>query len=191
MSGVSPLLVGALVVVGAVAVAFVTVVAVVWHRMRRRWRALRSSATLRSGVALLWSLRAGGREPAPRMRFELWQSVADATRTVRAALQAGASVADLPSLCRRLRAAAEDLDRMLAVAVNLDPAGPAMGRLRGQVTDAQSAASAIRSAALASASDAASARVEALAEDAQREVQSVAAGIARSRALRSGQLPGA
>lgn len=190
MSGVSSLLVGALVVVVAGAVAFVTVVAVVWHRLRRRWRAIRSSAALRSGVALLWSFRVGSREPAPRMRYELWQSVSDATRAVRAALEAGAPLGDLPSLSRRLRAAADDIDRMLAVAVRLDPGAPAMEGLRGRVAEVRDAASAIRSAALASASDAASDRVQALAEDALREVQCVAAGVARSRAARSGELPG-
>lgn len=180
---VSAVLIGALVVMGALALLVVTAAALIWRRWRRRLRALRASAGVRTAVALLGVFRGGrsGFAGPARLRFELWQSVAAATRAVRAAHEAGASMADLPALCRRLNDAAGDLDRLLVMASGIDPASPPVAELRRQVGEALDASNAIRVAALASANDAASASVGELAADAGREVQAVAAGVARTR----------
>lgn len=196
VSGVSDLLLAASAVVVA-GVGLMTAVGVVtWIRLRRRWRALRSSTTLRTGVALLgvlrstgsarwrtgrWAAGAAGAADAPAvLRLHLWQSVDAATRAVEAAERSGGSVGDLPSLCRRLRAATEDLDRLLVLAGGPDPVtGPGDG-LGRQVADVREAASSIRRAALVSAGDAAAARMGRLTDDARREVECVAAGVARA-----------
>lgn len=197
LSGVSDLLLAAVaVLVAGIGLTAVAVV-VTWIRLRRRWRALRSSTAVRTGVALLGVVRApgllrarGGPQSAPALlRLQLWQSVDGAVRAVQAAERTGGVVGDLPSLCRRLRAAAEDLDRLLVLADGFDPAAAgAPGDLGRQVADAREAASSIRRAALVSAGDAASARMRPLADDARREVECVAAGVARAgSALRCGR----
>ncbi len=191
LSGVSDLLLAvmAVVVIGLGLVAAAAVVA--WIRLRRRWRALRSSTALRAGVALLGVLRARGAarwrgEPAAGgsadpavLRLQLWQSVDGAARAVLAAERAGGTVGDLPSLCRRLRAASEDLDRLLALVGDAPLAGPLEG-LERQVADVRDAAGSIRRAALVSAGDAAAVRMGPLADDARREVECVTAGVARA-----------
>ena len=184
----TPVLLGALVALVLLGAAAMTAAYLVWRRVRRRWRALRNHAGLRAAVALAGTVRAGrlGTPPIARLRFELWQSVSMATRAVRGAAEAGAAMADLPALCRRLRAAAEDLDRLLLMATGLDARAPQVGELRRQVAEALDASDAIRLAALASAGDAASARMGTLAADAGREVEAVAAGVARSRVALSG-----
>lgn len=191
LSGVSDLLLAvmAVVVVGLGLVA--AAVVVTWVRLRRRWRALRSSTALRTGVALLGVLRArgtsrwrvgswagGAQEPAV-LRLALWQSVDAATRAVQAAERAGGTVGELPSLCRRLRAASEDLDRLLVLAGGAPLGAPAEG-LGRQVADARDAAASIRRAALVSAGDAAAARMGPLADDARREVECVTTGVAQA-----------
>ncbi len=191
MSGVSDLLLAssAAVVAGG---GLVTGAAVVtWLRVRRRWRALRSSTSARIGVALLGVVRSGSgggrpwrRDSPAVLRLQLWQSVDAAARALQEAERAGGTVGDLPSLCRRLRAASEDLDRLLVAAGGSGPpAGPPAdpgGSLARQVAEMQDAATSIRRAALASATDAAALRAGPLAEDARREVASVTAGLARA-----------
>jgi hypothetical protein len=197
LSGVSDLLLAAVAVVVAGIGLTGAAVVVTWIRLRRRWRALRSSTAVRTGVALLGLVRApglfrarGGPHSAPALlRVQLWQSVDGAVRAVQAAERTGGVVGDLPSLCRRLRAVAEDLDRLLVLADGLDPAAGAPGDLGRQVADAREAASSIRRAALVSAGDAASARMGPLADDARREVECVAAGVARAGAALGGGRP--
>jgi hypothetical protein len=201
VSGVSDLLLAASAVVVAGAGLMTAVGVVTWIRLRRRWRALRSSTTLRTGVALLGVLRSTGSvrwrtgrwaadaADAPAvLRLHLWQSVDAATRAVEAAERSGGSVGDLPSLCRRLRAATEDLDRLLVLAGGPDPVTGPVDGLGRQVADVREAASSIRRAALVSAGDAAAARMGRLTDDARREVECVTAGVARAGdALGSGR----
>lgn len=190
LSGVSDLLLAVMAVV-VVGLGLVTAAVVTWIRLRRRWRALRSSTALRTGVALVGVLRArgvsrwrvaswpgGAQEPAV-LRLALWQSVDAATRAVQAAERAGGTVGELPSLCRRLRAASEDLDRLLVLAAGAPLGAPAEG-LGRQVADARDAAASIRRAALVSAGDAAGARMGPLADDARREVECVTTGVAQA-----------
>ena len=191
LSGVSDLLLVVMVVVVVGLGLGAAAVVVTWIRLRRRWRALRSSTALRAGMALLGVLRArgasrwrggpwpgGAQEPAV-LRLELWQSVDAATRAVQAAERAGGTVGDLPSLCRRLRAASEELDRLLVLAGGA-PLGPPAEGLGRQVADARDAAASIRRAALVSAGDAAAARMGPLADDARREVECVTTGVAQA-----------
>ncbi len=201
LSGVSDLLLAVMAVV-VVGLGLAVAAVVAWIRLRRRWRALQSSTALRTGVALLGVLRArgagrlrgeaaaGGSADPAVLRLQLWQSVDGAARAVLAAERAGGTVGDLPSLCRRLRSASEDLDRLLALAGGAPLAGPLEG-LGRQVADVRDAAGSIRRAALVSAGDAAAARMGPLADDARREVECVTAGVARAGdALGRGRRPG-
>lgn len=197
LSGVSDLLLAAVAVVVAGIGLTAAAAIVAWIRLRRRWRALRSSTAVRTGLALLGVVRApsllragGGPQRAPALlRLRLWQSVSGAVRAVQAAERTGGAVGDLPSLCRRLRAAAEDLDRLLVLADGTDPAAGSPADLGRQVADAREAASAIRRAALVSGGDAAAARMGPLADDARREVECVAAGVARASDALGGGRP--
>jgi hypothetical protein len=171
---------GALVVGGAL---------VVVYRIRERWRALRGRADVRAGISWISSWRtAGNGGAASRWRYELWQGVSDATRALRdAEAAAGGPIGDLRSLNRRLRVTADELDRLLGMAVGMHSSSPEVAELRRQVGDALAASSAIRRAALAAASATTGARAGELASDAVREVESVAAGVEKSRAALTGE----
>jgi hypothetical protein len=173
-AGIVIAVLGALIVGGAF---------VVIYRIRARWRALRARADFRLGLSWIGSWRTAGAGGGPaRWRRELWQGVADATRALRDAEEAaGGPLGDLRSLNRRLRATADELDRLLGMAVGMPSATPEVAELRRQVGDALAASSAIRRAALASASTTTGARAGELASDAVREVESVAAGVEKSR----------
>jgi hypothetical protein len=159
-------------------------VLLVVYRIRRRWRALRARADVRAGLSWIGSWRATGPGGGPaRWRYELWQGVADATRALLGAESAvGGPIGDLRSLNRRLRSTAEELDGLLGMASGMAVGTPEVAKLRHQVADALAASAAIRRAALASASSTSAARAGELALDAQREVESVSAGVERSRA---------
>jgi hypothetical protein len=172
-------------IVAGIGAVVLVVVAVAVHRLRKRLRELRSHTAVRTAVALAGVLRAGPgaavtHGPA-RWRYELWQAVGATTRAVEGAQRAGAPVADLPHLARRLRATADELDGLLAMAAGIHPTTTEVEGLRRHLDETLDAASSIRRAALASAADAASTRVDALAADAGREVASLAAGIARAK----------
>lgn len=201
LSGVSDLLLAAVALVVAGVGVMAGAVIITWVRIRRRWRALRQSTALRTGVALLGVLRSGAglrsaadlrswrREDPAMLRLQLWQSVDAASRALQAAERAGGTVGDLPSLCRRLRAASEDLDRLLVLAGGPEPLAVPDAGLGRQVADVRDAAQSIRRAALVSAGDAAAVRTGPLTEDARREVESVAAGVARAGAVFGGERP--
>ncbi|MGH9920919.1 MAG: hypothetical protein ACRD6W_18880, partial [Nitrososphaerales archaeon] len=171
-------------VVAGVAALFLAYAFVVVHRIRRRWRALRARADVRAGISWVGAWRGGRHRGAPfRWRYELWQAVADATRALHGAeAAAGGPIGELRSLQRRLRATADELDRLLVMAAGMPSATPEVAELGCQVSDALAASSAIRRAALAAASTTTGAQAVELASDAAREVQCVAAGVERSRA---------
>ncbi len=173
-AGIVVAVLGVLVVGGAI---------VVVHRIRARWRAFRARADIRVGLSWIGSWRKAGGSGAARWRYELWQGVADATRALREAeVASGSPLGELRSLNRRLRGTADELDRLLGMASGMPSATPEVAELRRQVADALAASSAIRRAALASASTTTGARAGELASDAVREVESVAAGVEKSRA---------
>lgn len=200
----APVLIGSLVFVAVVALAVVSAVFLAWRGARRRLATLRRHTAVRSAVAL-WDLaRPGLSGPAPsptgglagalrgfglagslstaRLRHDLWRRVGMAERTVRQAADAGGPLGDLPSLCRRLHDVAFDLDRLLAMGDGLAPGTPEVDGPRRQAADVTRAADHIRLAALAAAGAAATTRVDELTADADREVRSLAAGLARARA---------
>ncbi len=179
------------VVLAGLGALFLAGVLVVVHRVRARWRALRARADIRAGLSWIASWRAnGGRGGPSRWRYELWQSVTDATRALKGAEAAvGGPIGELRSLNRRLRATAEELDRLLAVAAGMPPSTPEVAEVRSQVGDALAASSAIRKAALASASSTTGVRAGELASDAVREVESVASGVERIRVVLSTSPP--
>jgi hypothetical protein len=171
----------------ALAAAAVAVV-LLGRTLRRRWRLVRSHGAF---IALLavWdataAFRARRRRPVDdvwssprRVRRSLWQAVDGAADAVRTAGDLGASVSELPSLCRRLEKMAADLDRVL----RLEPAGPVPPSVRGQVNDLMRAADDVRRVAIAAAGDACDPRVAELARDADDEVRVLDAGLASTRA---------
>ena len=194
----SPLVVGALVFVGLAVLAATIVAWTAWRAVRRRWRALHRHAAVRGGLAL-WSLARSATfptAPGSRVRWtgghsnamprrRLWRAVGAAERAVREAADAGGSVGDLPSLVRRLHAVAADVDRVLRMGDGLGTGSPAVLNARRHAAEVVYAATRIRLAAMAAAGDAARTRVAALAEDADREVRSLATGLARARAVLS------
>jgi hypothetical protein len=162
-----------------------------WRYGRRKWRAFHAHGAVVGAVAL-WEAtarrrRAGdGSVPSdgelaswsPRvLRRELWHSVDQASAAVRAATGVGAPTAELPALCRRLHAAAVDLDKILRVT----PAAPVPADVAGQAGDIMRAAADVGAAAVASASDANGERVRRLTDDAGHEIALLDAGLASAR----------
>ena len=115
------------------------------------------------------------------MRRELWRSVDQAAAAVRTATEVGAPTADLPVLCRRLQSAAVDLDKVLRV----ETSGPVPAEVARQAGDVMRAASDVRNAAVASASDANGERVRQLTHDAENEIGLLDAGLASARSALS------
>jgi len=179
-----------LVVAGAVVAAAAGGVFLLWRYGRRKLRAVRSHTAVVVAVAL-WetagSLRwrrsslAATRDvdgwPAHRVRREVWRSVERATSAVRAADEVGGPTAELPSLCRRLHAAALDLDKLLRI----DPRAPVAASVAAQAGELLAAADDVQRAALSSASDASGWRVRELALDAGHELGILDAGLATFR----------
>jgi hypothetical protein len=163
----------------------------VWRVARRKWRAVRNHGAV-IGASALWEAtavrrRRGGEATTPeevgqwtpgRARKEMWRSVDQADAALRTAADLGAPLAELPSLCRRLHAAAVDLDKVLRV----EPAGPVPTEVRTQVHEVMRAAGDIQRAAVVSASDASGPRVHDLTRDAVHEIELLDAGLASAQA---------
>jgi hypothetical protein len=77
--------------------------------VQRRLRRMRTRFGGLSVVAFSWWQGAGD-------RHRMWRAVSGAERAVKAAVAGGAASGDLPSLVRRLRRAAENVDRLLTAA---------------------------------------------------------------------------
>ena len=185
-----PILAGVVVFFGLVLTAAAIGGFVLWRFARRKWRAFHSHGAV-VGAMALWevtaSRRRGGapasaddvnRWTARRVRKEMWRSVDQAGAAVRAADAAGAPTADLPSLCRRLQAAAMDLDKVLRV----EMAGPVPVEVSSQTRDIMQAAADVQRAAVVSASDATGQRVRDLTRDAELEIRLLDAGLASAQA---------
>ena len=89
-------------------------------------------------------------------------------------------MAELPSLCRRIRAVSSDVDRILRVEPAPRSGASDTSDLRRQVADVIDAAIDVQRAAVAAASDANAAKVSALTRDAGDELDCVAAGLSRA-----------
>jgi succinate dehydrogenase/fumarate reductase flavoprotein subunit len=163
----------------------------VWRYGRRKWRAFHAHGAV-VGALALWEATATRRRRgtgtpsmddvsgvAPRrIRKDMWRSVDQAASAIRTADELGAPTAELPSLCRRLQAAATDLDKVLRV----DSAGPAPAQVAAQAVEIMRAARDVQEAAVASASDSNRSRVADLTRDAEQEIQLLDAGLASAQA---------
>jgi hypothetical protein len=182
---------GVVVFAGLVMLAVVTGGFLLWRYGRRKLRAFRSHGAV-VGASALWDMAASNRWnrtstgldeaqvrqwSSARVAKEMWRSVDRATTAVRAADDLGGPTAELPSLCRRLQAAAVDLDRVLRV----DPAARVPGPVVPQVLEVVRAAEDVQQAAVASAGEANAQRLRDLTEDAGHELTLLDAGLASMR----------
>src|SRR5260370_31355 len=104
--------------------------------------------------------------------------------------KAGAATGDVDALCRRLRQAAADADRSLAMAGRATGPGHQPEPVCTQVTDLVLAAGAIQDVAALAVASMSGPAVRGLADDARREALALAAGIARASRGAAGGLPG-
>jgi hypothetical protein len=191
---------GVLVFVGMIALAVATGGFLLWRFARRKLRAFRSHGAV-VGATTLWGVAASNRWnrsggeltetelnqwPAARVAKEMWRSVDRASTAVRAADDLGGPTAELPSLCRRLQAAAVDIDKVLRV----DPGARVPGPLVAQVLEVVRAASDVQQAAVTSAGEANSQRLRDLTEDAGHELTLLDAGLASMRTSGRPELQG-
>jgi hypothetical protein len=152
-----------------------------WLRRRvRRLKLLGRVAAARAGTATAGAVAAGWHRawslPFPdrrclaavRERRRLWQAVGAAERAVTAARRVGAPTGDLDGLCRCLREAAGNASRGL----------PLSPQPAADIRDLVQAAGQVRMAAASAAAAMARPAARRLAEDAHREAQALAAGIA-------------
>jgi len=192
----------AAVAVAATVLLAVSVAGLWWLKRRLRRglhgasRALASQAVASQAVASRASLaatggfRAGRRwlwsRPLPDRRWvmaavhrrRLWRSVTAAEYAVAQAGKSGAPTGDLDGLCRRLRRAAVDEDRSLAVAGRATPSPGSTGHGSSHAAELMAAARLIQDAAASSAASMARPTVTALTDDVRREVVALSAGLA-------------
>jgi hypothetical protein len=188
-------LLAAVLVAGVLGVA--AVAAGVWwlrRRVRRRIERIGRTAAGRAAVAAeaaaagrrwLWSRPVPdcGWMAAMRERRRLWRAVGAAEHAVTAARRSGAPTGDLEASCRRLRSAAADADRVLAVSGRVAAPGGRSGRGSAQAAELVEAAGLIRDAAASAGAAMARPAAARLAEDVRREVAALSAGIASATGL--------
>jgi len=190
---------GAVLLIGLMSAAALVGGFLLWRFARRRIRALRTHGAV-IGATAVWEAAASNRWnrtgvptsaadvaswSSTRVRKELWRSVDRAASAVRAADSVDAPTAELPSLCRRLQAAATDIDRVLRV----DPTARVPAALCDQVVEVMRAADDVQQAAVASAGEANRHRVRELTEDAGNELTLLDAGLASLSASDLPRLP--
>jgi hypothetical protein len=124
-------------------------------------------------------------------RRRLRRAVAAAEYAVAQARKSGAPTGDLDGLCRRLRQAATDTDRSLAMAGRATPSRGRADHASSQAAELVAAAGLIQDAAASAATSMARPVVSSLADDVRQEVTALSAGLA-SAARSSGpaRLPG-
>ena len=145
------------------------------------WLAGRAAADrARTRSRSLWSLPWPNRHwvAAARTRRRLWRAVTAAEHAVAQARKSGAPTGDLDSLCRRLRQAAADTDRSVAVAGRATAAGTRSDHASSQAADLVVAAGLIHDAAASSAASMARPAVASLTQDVHQEVTALSAGLA-------------
>jgi hypothetical protein len=184
-------------IAGLVAAAGVFVMFLITRSyLRRQWRLYRGHVVVR-GLQSAGTVLAAGREryagratpeelsrgTAARVRRRMWTAVEDAELAVAHASSHDAPVADLPSVCRRLRAAADDLDGLLKLERRLPRATPAPASVRRQVAELIGAARDVQAAALQAGGDAAQPQVRDLVRQARDEVELVSTALSRLRSL--------
>ena len=193
------LFVGFLLLAGLTFLVVLTGGFLLWRYGRRKLRAFRSHGAV-IGATAFWDAAASNRWnrsdgvvtsaelqqwSAARVGKEMWRGVDRATAAVRAADEVGGPTAELPSLCRRLQAAAVDIDKVLRV----DPAARVPAHVGDQVLEVLRAADDVQQAAVASAGEASSQRIRDLTEDAGHELTLLDAGLDSMRTSRRPELP--
>ena len=183
---------GVVLFAGVMMLAVATGGYLLWRYGRRKLRAFRSHGAV-VGAGALWDMAASNRWnrsgsevtatelsqwSSARVAKEMWRSVDRATAAVRAADDLGGPTAELPSLCRRLQAAAVDIDKVLRV----DPAAPVPGGVGDQVLEVIRASADVQQAAVTSAGEASAQRLRDLTDDAGHELTLLDAGLASMRA---------
>ena len=153
-------------------------------------RARQSTAGHLRPKARWWSWPVPNRHwvAATLARRRLWRAVSAAEHAVAQARKAGAPTGDLNSLCHRLRQAAGDTDRSLAIASRAVPPGAPPDRVSSQAADLVATAGQIQGAAAHSAASVSQPKVVSLADDVRQEVVALSAGLAS--AARSSRAPG-
>jgi len=153
-------------------------------------RARQSTAGHLRPKARWWSWPVPNRHwvAATLARRRLWRAVSAAEHAVAQARKAGAPTGDLNSLCHRLRQAAGDTDRSLAIASRAMPPGAPPDRVSSQAADLVATAGQIQGAAAHSAASVSQPKVVSLADDVRQEVVALSAGLAS--AARSSRAPG-
>jgi hypothetical protein len=179
LGSVAWIIAGALIVIAALMVATAVAAFIGFRLVRRKWRLVKVTVAVRTATAI-WNgtetLR--GTWNPYRARRAMWRSVTGAERAVADAERAGASMGDLPALCRRLRTGATSVDGLLDLGTGL-PGGTAA--VRREVDDVMAAARGIHHAAVRAGRDVAAPGIQALLADAERELECVAEGVAVSR----------
>jgi len=183
---------GVVLFAGVMMLAVATGGYLLWRYGRRKLRAFRSHGAV-VGAGALWDMAASNRWnrsgsevtatelsqwSSARVAKEMWRSVDRASAAVRAADDLGGPTAELPSLCRRLQAAAVDIDKVLRV----DPAAPVPGSVGDQVLEVIRASADVQQAAVTSAGEASAQRLRDLTDDAGHELTLLDAGLASMRA---------
>jgi hypothetical protein len=121
-------------------------------------------------------------------RRRLWHAVTAAEHAVAQARKASAPTGDLNSLCHRLRQAAADTDRSLAIASRAMPPGALPAHVSSQAADLVATAGRIQDAAASATASVSHPKVASLADDVRQEVVALSAGLAS--AARSSRPPG-
>ena len=185
------LLIAGLVAALGLAVAFVLARAYV----RRHWRLVRGHPVTRSVLAsadLVSAFRDRrsrstpaelSRGSAPRVRRRMWLAVEAAEAAVAHVSEHDAPVAELPSVCRSLRAVAGELNSLLRLERRLPADTVRTDALRRQVADVMEAAHDVQASALRAGSDATEPQVRALVRHARDEVDIVSAALAHMRSV--------
>lgn len=166
------------------------------RRVRRTWQRVQSHVVTRGVLAApsplaAWRDRFEERAipeesslgTEARARRHMWIAIEDAERAVEHADSLNAPVAELPSVCRTLRRAGEELDHLLRVGRRLPTDRSRPDALRRQVADVIHAARDVQSAAVCASSEATEPRIRSLVRDARDEVQIVASALSRMRSV--------
>jgi len=185
---------------GAVGALLVAVVALFLARrfVRRRWKGVRTHIARRGFVASV-SVLAAWREwavsrrtpeeltqgTAARARRNMWVAIEDAEAAVRHADAVDAPVAELPSVCRSLRAVGGELDSLLRLERRIPAARGRPDAVRAQAAQVITAARDVQLAALRTCSDAHDTQLRALVRDARDEVEIVADALSHLRSVGS------
>ncbi len=186
------LLIAGLVAALALAAAFV----IARSYVRRHWHLVRGHVATRGVLATLTVLSAGrerygaratpeelSRGTAARVRRRMWVAVEDAEAAVAHADSHDAPVAELPAVCRSLRAVAGELDGLMRLERRLPKGASRTDSVRLQVSEVIGAARDAQSAALRAGSDATEPQVRSLVRQARDEVDIVSAALSRMRSV--------